>query len=176
MMLGMQLPRQGPRLLVIAALVVVGCGPTDPKQAAGRLSGKGALVNCDAHGDVTAVHVADAGVDSEFWHLLEAIHAFPLLDLRRANITDADMVRIQSLDVGTLDLSHTQVTSQGLAKLLTMPSLRTLYLDGMSIDEPGLTVLKQMTKLRNLSLLDANVESAEYDALNAALPDCVIFK
>jgi hypothetical protein len=107
------------------------------------------------------------------------------LHLGGTAITDASLVHIRGARVQYLQLPFTRVTGQGMEQLITLPSLKSLTLDGCRevknadlrhvaklttlthlslcdtpFTDPGLVHLETLTNLEHLELLSTNVSGA----------------
>ena len=63
---------------------------------------------------------------------------------------------------------------QGVAHLAKCPNLEQLWLSGVGISNASVAVLKQLTQLRDLALIETSITDAGQRELEAALPDCKI--
>ncbi len=114
------------------------------------------------------------------------LHKTTLTDADKAAITALSHLRTLSLtecaltDLGflaplseltTLYLSDNQI--RDLSSLSSLGKLRTLYLDGNPLDD--LSPLYSLTSLQTLSLQSVAVPGASVEALQIALPLCMIF-
>ena len=60
---------------------------------------------------------------------LRALSKLKVLNLHKANISDADVEAIKALPIETLNLEFTQVTPASLKSLKEMRKLKTLFLE-----------------------------------------------
>lgn len=63
---------------------------------------------------------------------------------------------------------------QGVAHLAKCPNLEQLWLAGVGITNASVAVLKQLTQLRDLALIETSITDAGQRELEAALPECNI--
>jgi hypothetical protein len=93
------------------------------------------------------------------------------IDLKDSGIDDDDLLPLAELPtVQSLDLSGTDVTDEGLQHIVAGPKdLPTLQLDGTSITDAAIEVLKGLPNLTNLSLTGTAIT----DKGLAMLPECL---
>lgn len=160
---------------LLLMLVVAGCS-SDPRQqrAIQTLRAAGATVQIDVRGDASS------------------------LDLRQCPLTEnvrgalADLPRLKSLTVGgnyrdadagilsgrssleNLDLSYSGAAGASLAALRTVPGLRFLSLNGLSLSDADLELVAELRSLTSLSLIEATVSDGALERLRMASPRCLI--
>jgi len=98
------------------------------------------------------------------------------LDLRATQVTDEGVERLMGLTkLKRLELDGTQVTDAGLEHLSRLTRLRELSLNGTQITDDGLENLKGLVSLEALYLTDTQVRDEEIKELRKALPNCKIY-
>jgi len=86
------------------------------------------------------------------------------LSLRRANITDEVLSALRDLpDLVELDLSDTEVTAAGIARL-ELPSLKSITLDPRQLDEQAATSLSRLPHLESVLIEYAARDRAAHKA------------
>jgi hypothetical protein len=96
------------------------------------------------------------------------------LALDAPHLTDVTLARVETLTgLKELDVSGSQITVNGLRRLVTLPRLRTLTLDEEQVTDDMIDILKQMSVLKHiwvkLGLEPADSKKLE-DKMRAALP------
>ena len=88
-------------------------------------------------------------------HGLAHVARLPLLDLSLAHskISDDALTYFRFSKLQCLNLNQTRIGDTGLARISTMPDLRTLYLDGTRVTDAGLAEVARISTLEELSLL-----------------------
>jgi hypothetical protein len=79
-------------------------------------------------------------------------------------------------EVEHLDLSGSDVSSEGLAELASLTELIDLDLSNTFVDDNAVPHLKLLSRLKFLNLSGTFVSQAAMTELGAALPDCVIYR
>ena len=84
-------------------------------------------------------------------------------------VTDDDLSYLDGLEskLRRVNLSRTQITDQGLARLCTMSELEQLRLSSSRITDEGITSIGRLEHLRFLHLLDLPMTDAGLDALHS---------
>jgi Protein kinase domain/Leucine rich repeat/Leucine Rich repeat len=122
--------------------------------------------------DLSYTRVTDAGLGN-----LKEFAGLENLSLSYTRVTDECLSGLRALvRLRALDLSHTRVTDTGLLKLKAFNALETLCLSSTDIGDAGVEVLKTMPSLREVHLDHTRVSPLAVDALQKALPDCVIHR
>ena len=108
-----------------------------------------------------------SGISDDSLRVLEGIPSLESLDLTFcSDVTDAGLEHVQDLtNLKRLNLSGTAITDAGLAHLSGLAALEELDLSGSlirrgAIDGSGLSHVKDLSKLRRLSLYNTLVEDA----------------
>src|SRR5262249_2971471 len=125
--------------------------------------------------DVNSHVITDAGIEQ-----LARLPALQHISLRASRLTDQTLQHLVGMkDLRRIDLHGSGEPGAnlgrcfmiaGVQKLKALPHLRTLWLT--NVDAPGgFLGLKELTQLRELTLMMANIRDDELDALEAALPN-----
>jgi hypothetical protein len=122
--------------------------------------------------------ITDAGMAH-----LRALHHLEHVELRASTIGDETLKHLAEIKTLTrLDLNGsglpgvnlgTRFTAEGLQQLKRLPGLRTLWLTNLKL-ERGYGVLKELTQLRELTLMMTDISAGEVAALEDALPNTTI--
>ena len=178
-------------LVMMAAVVLVGCGDGRKEQAAiverairhefSLNKPEGELTEADL-ARVTFISVSFKGITDVGLKELVKLQNLEMLFLYDAQITDAglkDVAKLQNLE--ELQLNGTQITDAGLKEVAKLQKLKKLYLLDTKITDAG---LKELTKLQQLERLDLYDHTMPYDEpqitkagvaeLQKALPNCKI--
>jgi hypothetical protein len=125
--------------------------------------------------DIDSAVVTDAGVK----HLMR-LPKLAHLSLRASRLTDESLRHLAEIRTLTrLDLHGSGLpgvnlgkcfTIEGIQHLKALPNLRTLWLTNFE-STGGFLGLKELTQLRELTMMMANVREDELDALEDALPN-----
>lgn len=89
------------------------------------------------------------------------------LDLSRSDVTDDDLMILETMDLKGLNLARTSITDKGLETLSKMPTLVELNLDHTKVTDAGVKKLSKLPKLELLSLANTAVSDAVVKPLNA---------
>jgi hypothetical protein len=83
-------------------------------------------------------------------------------------VTDADLNQLTGLEdkLRRINLSRTEITSEGMKRLGTMHQLEQLRLASVRVDDAGLAPLADLKQLRFLHLLDMPITGAGIDHLH----------
>lgn len=164
------------RVACLMLLAVVGCrGDVDQKIDA--LVADGISVQRNSAGDVFWIDTAGATLDEQFWLSLSEFERLEQLSLTGSEVSDADVSRLTSLKaLQSLDLSYTNITSNGLHVLSRIRVLESLSLNGIPLDEAAVEPLSQLTRLRSLSLVDTGIAAEGVAIVQNALPGCLIVR
>ena len=132
-------------LLMMAAMVLVGCGTTklDPNAPA---------------------NITDPIVE-------EGVRNF--LRKPTGELTNAELANVTALNTA-LNLYATLITDAGLKEVTKLQNLTELYLGGTKITDAGLKEVAKLRNLTNLSLTDTKITDAGAAELKKALPKCEI--
>jgi hypothetical protein len=88
--------------------------------------------------------------------------------LDHTRVTDGDLAQLDGLEdkLERINLSLTDITDAGLARISRFPRLEQLRLASSRIDDAGLTCLAELKHLRHLHLIDVPVTDAGLDHLH----------
>jgi hypothetical protein len=164
------------RVGCLLLLAITGCRG-DVDQKIDVLVADGITVQRNSAGDVFWIDTAGATLDEQFWISLSDFEQLEQLSLTGSTVSDADVSRLTSLlAVQSLDLSYTNVTSNGLHVLSRIEDLQTLSLNGIPLDEAAVEPLSQLTRLRSLSLMDTGLAADDVAKVQKALPGCLVVR
>lgn len=118
--------------------------------------------------------MTDAGIGR-----LKRLPALEHLSLRASRLSDASLVHLAGMKgLKRVDLHGSgqpgvnlgrRFTIEGVKQLKALPDLRSLSLTNFAAAD-GFLGLKELTQLRELTLMMANIRAEELDALGEALP------
>ena len=152
-------------LLMMAAVVLVGCGTTkiDPNAPA-NISDP--LVEKAVRGELKKPQGELTNAD---------IEKVTSLFLNDTKITDAglkDVAKLQQLT--TLFLHGTKITDAGLKEVAKLQKLEMLWLRDTKITDEGLKDVAKLQKLTFLDLSNTKITKADVAELKKAMPNCKI--
>jgi SecD/SecF fusion protein len=140
-------------LVPVLALLVAGCGTTDPVTA---LRGLEARVHLDKQGRVTSVDFPPEATDEDLQHLA-TLDYISEVDLSGTQVEGPGLEYLQGLSrLERLDLRDTPVDDEGMQQLADvaegLPSLRVLYLSNTNVTDEGVAELAALQGLKQLFL------------------------
>jgi|GEM_PF-674829 Serine/threonine protein kinase len=95
------------------------------------------------------------------------------LDLSSTDVATLEFIpRLKSLDF--LNLAHSSINNDSLARISTLPNLTYLDISGTSIDDGAIPALRRMQLLRFLEIRDLSFSEATIEKLRMQLPSCRI--
>lgn len=144
--------------------------PLNLRARSGRLSGLAAL----RPGDVRRVSCAGHPVTDDELRFLAPLHDLRRLDLGHTPVSDEGVARLCGLArLEVLSLAWTGITDDSLATLRTLPQLVYLDLSGTAVTDAGLAHLLVHTRLRTVALWSTNVTWRGLRLLDA-LPEVTV--
>jgi serine/threonine protein kinase len=107
---------------------------------------------------------------------LTAVNLIPkLVDMKLVGPKDADLAVFKNCkNITLLYLSGTGITNAGLAHFGNCKDLEGLYLSGTKVDDKAVGVIKQFTKLADLSIGRTDFQEKGVREIAGALPQCQI--
>lgn len=118
--------------------------------------------------EVRAVHFYGADATDDSLRSLEGLTRLQEVDLGLTKQTNVGVMRVQQ--------NHLRVSDAGLLSLKGLTNLRYLFLDGAQVTDAGIENLKGLTQLKRLGLFETKVTNTGVASLNAALPNCLIYR
>jgi Leucine rich repeat len=95
--------------------------------------------------------------------------------LKDSHFTETGLARLKSLPgLRSLSLSGNRITDKELARLNGLAKLKSLSLAGADIGDAGLAKLKSLSELESLNVRKTRVTDAGVKDLQKALPNCKI--
>lgn len=148
------------RVLVLLAATSAGCGDYGIKEGDNpqiiALKKAGARVQYGLAGGYY-IDLKDTGLDDGDLEPIEQLPDILTLDLSGTDVTDAGLARIAAgpKDLTSLILDNTDVTDEGLAAIAGLSNLTTLSIAGTGVTDAGLALLPQNhSRLKSLTLMD----------------------
>lgn len=105
---------------------------------------------------------------------LSALPNLRTLNCGGSPINDESLESLSNLQLVSLGLIDTQVTTDGAKHLKTMPTLKHLRLSGTGFTDQGLKQLNRLTALETLMIDRTKVTEVGVRAFKAAVPGCSV--
>ena len=149
----------------------------DQKKLKRQLEKAGALVSVNGAGEVKAVQFVGKRTRDEHLELVAKALEIEKLIVSYSSITNAGIAHLTGLPkLRILSLFRNEISDAGIAHLKGMTQLQQLNLEETGLTDAGVPVLCTLTGLQRVSMDHQSVSDKAEASLQAALPNCQIFR